>query len=152
MESLQHSVIIYKTVDGKTTVNLFAKEGSVWMNQSQLAELFDTSVANISTHISNILKEKELQDISVIKDYLTTASDGKEYMVSFWKESVNRILNSLDKNILISSGTITNQQMEEHVSQVYTNFDNNRKSIDATLADAQDLAELESSVKKRKDK
>jgi len=46
------------------------------MNQNQIAELFATSVPNISMHISNILQEKELEDISVIKNYLTTASDG----------------------------------------------------------------------------
>jgi hypothetical protein len=51
-------IIIYNTPDGKTRVTLFARDGSVWMNQNQLAELFDTSVPNISMHISNILKEK----------------------------------------------------------------------------------------------
>jgi hypothetical protein len=54
------------------------------MNQSQLAELFDTSKPNISMHIANILKERELKSNSVVKDYLTTASDGKEYNVTFY--------------------------------------------------------------------
>ena len=58
------------------------------MNQSQLAELFDTSVPNISMHISNILKEKELIEYSVVKDYLTTASDGKKYNVTFYSLSM----------------------------------------------------------------
>jgi len=70
-------IIIYNTEDGKANVALFAKDGMVWMNQNQLAELFDTSIPNISMHISNVLKEGELEPISVIKDYLTTASDGK---------------------------------------------------------------------------
>ena len=48
-------------------------------NQNQLAELFDTSVPNISIHISNILKEKELSGDSVVKDFLTTAADSKQY-------------------------------------------------------------------------
>ncbi len=72
----EKNIIIYNTLDGKASVSLFAKDGSVWMNQSQLAELFDTSIPNISMHISNILKENELESNSVIKDYLTTASDG----------------------------------------------------------------------------
>ena len=72
----EKNIIIYNTPDGKASVSLFAKDGSVWMNQSQLAELFDTSIPNISMHISNILKENELESNSVIKDYLTTASDG----------------------------------------------------------------------------
>ncbi|MCH8956819.1 virulence RhuM family protein [candidate division KSB1 bacterium] len=80
----QQSIIIYNTADGKASVSLYAKDGMVWMNQNQLAELFDTSVPNISMHISNILKEQELESTSVIKDYLTTASDGKEYNVTFY--------------------------------------------------------------------
>jgi hypothetical protein len=80
----EKNIIIYKTQDGKTSVSLYNKDGSVWMNQNQIAELFDTSVPNISMHISNILKENELQSNSVIKDYLSTAKDGKEYNVTFY--------------------------------------------------------------------
>jgi hypothetical protein len=75
----EKSIIIYNTEDGKASVALFAKEGSVFMNQMQLAALFDTSKQNISLHTINILKEKELEAISVVKDYLTTALDGKNY-------------------------------------------------------------------------
>jgi hypothetical protein len=80
----ERNIIIYKTADGKASVSLYAKDGSVWMNQNQLAELFDTSKPNISMHISNILKEGELSASSVVKDYLTTASDGKKYEVTFY--------------------------------------------------------------------
>jgi hypothetical protein len=75
----EQEIIIYNTEDGKASVALFAKEGDVWMNQIQLAKLFDTSKQNISLHIINILKEKELEAISVVKDYLTTTVDGKKY-------------------------------------------------------------------------
>jgi hypothetical protein len=68
-------IIIYNTDDGKTSVSLMTRDGNVWLNQNHLAELFDTSVPNISMHISNILKENELDSNSVIKDYLTTAAD-----------------------------------------------------------------------------
>jgi len=78
------NIIIYNTVDGKASVSLYAKDGMVWMNQNQIAELFDTSVPNISMHISNILKEGELEIDSVVKDYLTTAADGKQYNVTFY--------------------------------------------------------------------
>ena len=80
----EKNIIIYNTADGKTKVALYAKNGNIWMNQNQLAELFATSVPNISMHISNILKEGELEQHSVIKDYLTTASDGKKYNVTFY--------------------------------------------------------------------
>jgi hypothetical protein len=77
-------LIIYNTAAGKTSVALYARDGDVWMNQSQLAELFDTSIPNISMHISNILKEKKLNQNSVLKNHLTTAADGKQYEVTFY--------------------------------------------------------------------
>lgn len=79
-----NNIIIYNSPDGKARVGLFAKDGTVWMSQKQIAELFDTSVPNISMHISNILNEKELDENSVVKDYLTTAPDGKEYQVAYY--------------------------------------------------------------------
>ena len=80
----QQKIIIYKTEDGKVKISLFAKDGSVWLNQNQLADLFDTSVPNISMHISNILKDNELSPNSFINNYLTTACDGKNYEVTFY--------------------------------------------------------------------
>lgn len=79
-----NNVIIYNTADGKASVSILTKDGTAWMNQNQLAELFATSKQNISLHIQNILEEGELDKDSVVKDYLTTAADGKKYSVSFY--------------------------------------------------------------------
>ncbi len=76
--------IIYNTQDGQSSVALYTQDGDVWMNQNQLAELFDTSKQNISLHVNNILEDNELHGDSVIKDYLTTATDGKKYNVAFY--------------------------------------------------------------------
>ena len=80
----ENNIIIYNTEDGKAKVILYAKDGNIWMNQNQLAELFDTSKQNIGQHISNILLDNELSENSVVKNYFTTASDGKEYNVTFY--------------------------------------------------------------------
>ncbi len=80
----ENNIVIYNTADGKASVSLYAKDGSVWMNQNQLAELFVTSKQNVGQHIANILKEGELQEDSVVKNYFTTAADGKEYKVTFY--------------------------------------------------------------------
>jgi len=80
----QQNIIIYKTADGKASVALYAKDGNIWMNQNQLAELFATSKQNIGQHISNILEDGELEDNSVVKNYFTTADDGKQYNVAFY--------------------------------------------------------------------
>lgn len=80
----QQNLIIYNTLDGKVSVTMMARDGNVWMNQKQMAELFATSIPNVNIHISNILKENELDKDSVIKDYLITAADGKHYNVTFY--------------------------------------------------------------------
>ena len=80
----KQNIIIYKTQDGKVKLSLYARDGSVWMNQNQIAELFDTSKQSISYHIINILEDNELDENSVVKNYLTTASDGKSYEVTFY--------------------------------------------------------------------
>jgi hypothetical protein len=51
--------------------------------QQQMAELFATSKPNISMHIANILKDNELNRLSVVKNYLTTAADGSNYGIVF---------------------------------------------------------------------
>ncbi len=71
----QQNIIIYRTADGRASVALYAKDGKIWLNQQQMAELFATSKPNISMHIANILKEKKLRLDSVIKNFLTTAAD-----------------------------------------------------------------------------
>ena len=84
MDNNQQNIIIYKTADGRASVALYAKDGNIWMNQNQLAELFATSKQNIGQHISNILEDGELEDNSVVKNYFTTADDGKQYNVTFY--------------------------------------------------------------------
>jgi len=80
----QQNIIIYNTADGKAKVALYAKDGNIWMNQNQLAELFATSKQNIGQHIASILEDNELDANSVVKNFFTTATDGKEYNVTFY--------------------------------------------------------------------
>ena len=84
MNKKEQNIIIYNTTDGKASVSLYAKDGNIWMNQNQLAELFDTSKQNIGQHIASVLKDKELEENSVVKKFFTTATDGKEYSVIFY--------------------------------------------------------------------
>lgn len=81
---MEPNIIIYNTPDGKTNVSLYAKDGNIWMNQNQLAELFSTSKQNIGQHIASILTDNELDQKSVVKNYFTTATDGKQYDVAFY--------------------------------------------------------------------
>jgi hypothetical protein len=72
-------IIQYQTEDGVTVIRLQARDGNVWLSQADMAELFQATKQNISLHIRNILQEGEQAAESVVKEYLTTAADGKAY-------------------------------------------------------------------------
>ncbi len=131
MNNKEQNIIIYNTADGKASVSLFTKDGNIWMNQNQLAELFNTSVPNISMHIANILKEKELKPNSVVKDYLTTASDGKEYNVTFY--SLDMIL-SIGFRVRSKRGTQfriwANRNLKEYMVKGFVMDDERLKNPD----------------------
>lgn len=72
-------IIQYQTEDGVTVIRLQARDGNVWLSQADMADLFQATKQNISLHIRNILQEGEQSSDSVVKEYLTTAVDGKSY-------------------------------------------------------------------------
>lgn len=127
----EQNIIIYKTQDGKVKLSLYARDGSVWMNQNQIAELFDTSVPNISMHIANILNEKELEENAVIKNYLTTASDGKNYEVAFY--SLDMIL-AIGFRVRSKRGTQfrqwANRNLKEYIIKGFVMDDDRLKNPD----------------------
>ena len=77
-------ILLYQTEDGKTRLEVRFQQETVWLSQAQIAELFTTTKQNVSLHLKNIFKEKELDENSVVKEFLTTASDGKAYRVSYY--------------------------------------------------------------------
>lgn len=78
-QSPSSGVVLYQTEDGRSRIQVRLENETVWLTQAMMAELFQTSVPNISIHIRNILAEGELHAGSVAKDYLITAADGKRY-------------------------------------------------------------------------
>lgn len=84
MNDNSSQIILYQTKDGKTRVEVRFEHENVWLTQKLMAELFDTTVANINIHLKNIFQSAELQQDSVIKDFLITASDGKKYKTKMY--------------------------------------------------------------------
>jgi len=82
---MSSELILYQTDDGRAKVQLRALEGSVWLSQLEVAELFATTKQNVSLHVRNILKERELKEGSVVKESLTTATDGKRYQTKLYR-------------------------------------------------------------------
>jgi len=77
--SHESEILIYQSPQGNTHIEVRMEGETVWLTQGQMAELFHTTKQNISLHINNIFKEGELVADSVVKEYLTTAADGKKY-------------------------------------------------------------------------
>lgn len=80
--------LVYQTQDGKLKIDVRFEGETVWLTQQHMAELFQTSVPNISMHIRNMFTEGELQGDSVVKESLTTAADGKKYATKFYNLDV----------------------------------------------------------------
>jgi len=72
-------ILVYQTEDGLIRVDVRVEASTVWLNQAQLAELFDTSKQNVGQHVRNVFAERELVESAVVKDFFTTAADGKQY-------------------------------------------------------------------------
>ncbi len=81
-------IIIYETKDGSTSIDVRMEDETVWLTQSQMVELFQTTRNNVTMHISNVFKEGELERNSVCKESLHTASDGKRYKTNFYNLDV----------------------------------------------------------------
>ena len=81
---MKNNMIIYVSKDGNVKVDVSIENEDIWMSQDIMANLYGTSKQNISYHINNIFKEEELDKNSVVKDFLTTAKDGKNYNVSHY--------------------------------------------------------------------
>lgn len=81
-------IIIYNTADGKAEIKLYADNGTVWLTQAQIVDLFNSSKSSISEHIKNIFSEDELDENSVVRKIRTTAADGKNYLVSYYSLDV----------------------------------------------------------------
>lgn len=77
----QGEIVIYQTDDGLTHLDVKISNETVWLTQQQMAELFQSSKANVSEHIKNIFSVGELQEEAVVRKFRTTATDGKKYDV-----------------------------------------------------------------------
>ena len=76
-------VVIYQSDDGLTHIDVKMIDDTVWLTQQQLVDLYHTSKANISEHIKHLFEEGELDEKAVVRKFRTTATDGKNYNVTY---------------------------------------------------------------------
>ena len=82
------NILIFTTEDNLVKIETQLQDESVWLTQAQMVELFQKSKATISEHIKNIFDEGELNQFSVVRNFRTTASDGKMYETNFYNLDV----------------------------------------------------------------
>lgn len=85
MSDASEKIIIYPAKDGSPDIRLRVEDGTVWLSQAEIAELFGNTTANINIHIKNILEDGEQAAESVIKESLITAADGKNYRTKLYR-------------------------------------------------------------------
>ena len=79
------NILLFSTTDKKAKVSVFFQDGTFWLTQKAMAELFGVNVPAISKHLKNIFETGELEAISVVSKMETTASDGKNYETTFYR-------------------------------------------------------------------
>jgi len=78
-------ILLFNTTDQKVNVSVYFQNGTFWLTQKTMAELFGVGVPTISKHLKNIFETEELEQNSVISKMETTAKDGKVYDTSFYR-------------------------------------------------------------------
>ena len=88
IQQSEKSVIVYRSEDGTIQLEVQLYEEAVWLTQYQMAILFETTRNNITIHIGNLFREGELEKISVWKESLLTAADGRPYKTKIYNLDV----------------------------------------------------------------
>jgi len=134
---MEHQVEIYKSADNAIELQVSLDNDTVWLNQAQMASLFMQTKQNISLHINNCFKEKELEQKAVVKEYLTTASDGKKYKTKYYNLDV---IISVGYRVKSKQGTQfrqwATQRLKDYLVQGYAI---NEKRLQEAIGKFQDL-------------
>ena len=137
-----NQIEIYQTQDKQAQVEVRFEGDTIWLTQQQIAVLFNQTKQNISLHIGNCFKDKELDKRSVVKESLTTASDGKQYLIRNYNLDV---IISVGYRIKSKRGTQfrqwATQRLKEHLVKGYTL---NEKRLRQML---QNMQHLEAAIK-----
>ncbi|MBP1592688.1 MAG: virulence RhuM family protein, partial [Oscillospiraceae bacterium] len=123
-------VIIYRSEDGNTKIDVRLDEDTVWLTQIQLTELYQTTKSNISEHISNIFKEGELEKEGVVRKFRTTASDGKNYNVMYYNlDMIISLGYRIHSKIATSFRRWATERLKEYMIKGFTMDDERLKNL-----------------------
>jgi len=150
MDELQKGeILIYQSESGDTKIDVYHEDGTVWLSQALISELYQTTPQNIIMHTRKIYLDGELDESATCKQSLQVQIEGNRtvrrsvktpmYMKD-WVESLNEFLTFRRRNILHGSGKVSNADMERRVLAEYAKFNTRR------LKSPPDLSEEDVSV------
>lgn len=84
MKDNNSDFLLYSSANGDVKVNVFLKDENIWLSQKAIADLFGKSKSTINEHLKNIFSEEELVEDSVVRNFRTTAEDGKKYNINYY--------------------------------------------------------------------
>lgn len=129
MQDKENNIIIYQSPNGQIKVDVRFEEETVWLTQAQMGELFGKSKSTISEHINNVFEEGELDSHSVVRNFRTTATDGKSYNVNYYNLDV---IISVGYRVKSQQGTLfriwATQRLREYIIKGFTLNDERLKT------------------------
>jgi hypothetical protein len=126
----QNELVLFQTVDEQVKLNVAIEGETVWLNQQQMVELFNTTKQNISLHINNCFREGELEPDAVVKDSLTTALDGKMYNVRYYNlDVIISVGYRVKSNRGLEFRRWANTVLKEHILKGYSINTNRMKQL-----------------------
>lgn len=143
----KNEIVLFESDDKKIRLNVEINSETVWLTQAQMVELFQTTKQNISLHINNCFKEGELERDLVVKEFLTTASDGKKYKMKYYNLDViisvgyrvkskrgvefRRWVNSVLKEYILQGYAVNNNRISQ-LGEVIQIMKRTEKSLDSS--------------------
>ncbi len=124
----ENKLILYKDEEGSVNVNVRFADEDVWLTQAQLVEIYQTSKSNVSEHISNIFADGELVKDSVVRNFRTTAADGKNYNVAYYNLDVIIALGyRVQSPVAVRFRRWATQRLHEYIQKGFTMDDERLK-------------------------
>ncbi len=142
-EESKGEIVIYKTKGGQSALEVKLQKETVWLSQAQMCDLFDKNKRTISEHIRNIFKEGELSENSVVRNFRTTAKDGKSYQINYYNLDV---IISVGYRVKSQRGTLfriwATRVLKDHLIKGYSINQKRLQEQNARLAELQDTVNL----------
>ena len=121
MENQKGEILFYQREDGSAQIDVRLEEDTVWLTQAQLVILYQSSKANVSEHIKHIFEEGELIENSVVRNFRTTAPDGKNYITKHYNlDMIISVGYRIKSNIATRFRQWATQRLKEYIIKGFT--------------------------------